>query len=174
MEQGHWIEMTGVLLITAEGAATEGVATDDAEGRGAETGRSSDHRAEGLTEQGAEAVHDDIMGRATPTERDPAHEMVVSLAAEHAMLAVIIPLKPLLWTLKMSLTHWLRRRPRLPTGQVEAMLTTWRTRPSLKTRCSPSAPQHVKLTPKVQAMPRLSPHHPPLPKLRSEGSRTRV
>jgi hypothetical protein len=34
--------------------------------------------------------------------------------------------------------------------------------------------QHVKLTPKVQATPRLSPRRPPLPKLRSEGSRTRV
>jgi hypothetical protein len=63
MEEGNWIEMTGILLITAGGIAAEGVAADDAEGRGAETGRDSNHGAEGLTGQGAEAAHDDMMER---------------------------------------------------------------------------------------------------------------
>jgi hypothetical protein len=174
MEEGNWIEMTGILLITAGGTAAEGVAADDAEGRGAETGRDSNHGAEGLTGQGAEAAHDDMMERAAPTERYPAHETDDASGAQHATLAVDTPPKPLLWTLKMSFMHRLRRWSRLPTVQLEATPTTRRMLPSLKPRCSPSAPRHVKLTLKVQAMPRLSPRRPPLPKLRSEGSRTRV
>jgi hypothetical protein len=88
MKVGNWIEMTGILLITAEGVAAKGVAADDAEGGGAEMGRGSDHRAEGLTGQGAEVVHDDMMEHTAPTERDPTHETEDATGAEQATLAV--------------------------------------------------------------------------------------
>jgi hypothetical protein len=91
MEEGNWIEMTGISLITAEGTAVEGVAADDVEGGGAETGRGADHGAKGLTGQGAEAAHDDKMERTAPTERDPAHEMEDASGDEHATLAVGTP-----------------------------------------------------------------------------------
>jgi hypothetical protein len=89
MEEGSWIEMTGVPLIT-----TEGVAADGAEGGGAETGRDSDHGAEVLTRPGAEATHDDVMERAAPTERDPTHETEDASGAECATLAVNTPRSP--------------------------------------------------------------------------------
>jgi hypothetical protein len=128
MEEGNWIEMTGISLITAEGTAVEGVAADDVEGGGAETGRGADHGAKGLTGQGAEAAHDDKMERTAPTERDPAHEMEDASGDEHATLAVgTPPPKPLLQTLKTSSTHRLRRRPKLPAGQLGATPTTRRT-----------------------------------------------
>jgi hypothetical protein len=86
MEEGNWIEMTRVPLITAEG-----VAADDAEGGGAETGSGFDHGAEDLMGQGAEAVHDDAIEHAAPTERDPAHETEDASGAERATLTVNTP-----------------------------------------------------------------------------------
>jgi hypothetical protein len=53
MEEDNWIEMTGISLITVEGANAEGVAAADAEGRGAETGHSAEHGAEGAAKQDA-------------------------------------------------------------------------------------------------------------------------
>jgi hypothetical protein len=88
MEEGNRIEMTGIPLIT-----TEGVAADDTEGRGAETGRDSDHRAEGVKGQRVEAMHDDVMERAAPTE-DPNQEMEDASGAERATLAVNTPSPP--------------------------------------------------------------------------------
>jgi hypothetical protein len=86
MEEGNWIEMIGIPLITAEGAAA-----DDAEGRGAGTGRGSDHGAKGLTGQGAEVAHNDMMECAAPTERDPAQETEDAPGTERATLAVNTP-----------------------------------------------------------------------------------
>jgi hypothetical protein len=166
--------MTGIPLITAEGTVAESVAVDNAEGSGAETGCGSDHGAEGLTGQRAEAAYDDMM-YAPPLQRGtPPTKRKMPRGLNMPRSQLTPPPKPLLWTLKMSFTHRLRRRPRLPAGQLAVTSTTRRTWPSLKPRCSLSAPQHVKLTPKVQAMLRLSPRRPPQLKLRSEGSRTRV
>jgi hypothetical protein len=94
MQEGNWIKMTGMPLITAEGVAAEGGATDDAEGRGAETGRGADHETEGLTGQGAEAAHVDRMERAVSAKRNPMHEAEDASGAEHATLTVRTPQSP--------------------------------------------------------------------------------
>jgi hypothetical protein len=174
MEEGNWIEMTGIPLIVVEGTAAEGGAADDAEGGGAETGRDANHEAEGLMGQGAEAAHDDRIECAVPAEGNPADDAEHAVGAEHVVLAVRTPPKPLLRTLKTSSTHRLRRRTKLQADQLWVAPMTWCTRPSLKLRCTSSALRHPKLTPKMQATQRLIPSRPPLPKLRSEGLRTRV
>jgi hypothetical protein len=89
MEEGNLIEMTGIPLITAEG-----VAVDDAEGGGAKTGRGSNHGAEGLTGQGAEAAHDDVMQRTAPTKKDPTQETEDASGAKRATPTVNTPRSP--------------------------------------------------------------------------------
>jgi hypothetical protein len=78
-------------LITAEGTAAEGVAADDAEGGGAETGRDADHEAECLTGQGIKAAHDNSVERTVPAEMNPAYNAEEASGAEHATLAVRTP-----------------------------------------------------------------------------------
>jgi hypothetical protein len=83
--------MTGISLITAEGTAAEGVAADDAEGGGAETGRDADHESECLTGQGIKAAHDNSVERTVPAEMNPAYNAEEASGAEHATLAVRTP-----------------------------------------------------------------------------------
>jgi hypothetical protein len=87
MEEGNWIEMTGIPLITDEGTVADGGADADAEGGCAETGHGADHEAEGGTEQGAETTHDDRAERTGPTEESPANDAKRAVGVEHAVLA---------------------------------------------------------------------------------------
>jgi hypothetical protein len=86
MEEGNWIDMTGISLITAEGTATEGGAATDTKGGDTETGRGADHEAEGLIGQGAEAAHDDRAKRTVPAVENAVNDAERAMVAEDVAL----------------------------------------------------------------------------------------
>jgi hypothetical protein len=81
MEEGNWIDMAEIPLITAEGVATEGGAAGDAECGGVEAGHSGD------AEQGAKAAHNEGVECTIPTEENPTSDAERVAVAEHAELA---------------------------------------------------------------------------------------
>jgi hypothetical protein len=87
MEEGNWIAMAGIPLISVEGTAAEGGAAADAEGGGTVVQHGDAHEAEGLATQGAEATHDDRAERIIPAAETPAHDVERAVAAEDATLA---------------------------------------------------------------------------------------
>jgi hypothetical protein len=95
MEEGNWIEMTGIPLIAAKGTIAEGGATTDAEGGGAETGHGAEHGAEGGLEQDAKTAHDERV------ERTVGLSMTLPRPA--------LPPKPTPQSLKTLFAHQLRK-----------------------------------------------------------------
>jgi hypothetical protein len=87
MEEGDWIDMTGILLITAEGTVAEGGVAADAEDRSAKTGHGTDHEAKGAAEQDTEVAHDDRAEHTGLAEESPANNAKHAVVAERASLA---------------------------------------------------------------------------------------
>jgi hypothetical protein len=82
MEEGNWIAMTRVPLITTEGAATEGGTTADAEGGGADVQRDDARGTEGVSRQDAEATHGNEAEGIARTAETPSND------AERAVMTV--------------------------------------------------------------------------------------
>jgi hypothetical protein len=87
MEEGNWIEMAGVTLITAKGTVAEGGAAEDTEGGCAEVGHNAEQGAEGDAEQDTETARDEGAGRTSSAEENPASDAKRVVVAEHAALA---------------------------------------------------------------------------------------
>jgi hypothetical protein len=163
--------MTGILLITIEGTVAEGGAAADAEDGGATTGHWADHEAEGGAEQGTEAAHDDRAERTGPAEESPANDADHTVVAECASLVTRTSPKATATNAEDAVRAPVEEVNEAARGPIGVTPTMWRMQPSLKPRSLSSALWHVKLTPRMRALPRLAPLRLLLLRLRS---RTRI
>jgi hypothetical protein len=88
MEEGNWISMPGVPLITTEGAAAERGAAADTEGGGADAQCDDASDTEGVARLDVEAIHDDrVEGPMDDAERTMATVCTIVAACSSPKVA---------------------------------------------------------------------------------------